>query len=72
MLLLVCEYLVRGAKDKWLRVKGPIRMPTKALHITTRKSLCGEGIFTLSSLFIVMVVVWFTCPFYSLLLILLF
>ncbi|KAL0359020.1 UNVERIFIED_CONTAM: 40S ribosomal protein S20-2 [Sesamum angustifolium] len=26
-----------------LRVKGPVRMPTKVLHITTRKSPCGEG-----------------------------
>lgn len=43
-LLLVCADLVRGAKDKHLRVKGPVRMPTKVLHITTRKSPCGEGI----------------------------
>lgn len=40
---LVCMDLVRGAKDKRLRVKGPVRMPTKVLHITTRKSPCGEG-----------------------------
>ncbi|CAI8593128.1 unnamed protein product [Vicia faba] len=39
----VCADLVRGAKDKHLRVKGPVRMPTKVLHITTRKSPCGEG-----------------------------
>ncbi|MED6161946.1 40S ribosomal protein S20-2, partial [Stylosanthes scabra] len=39
----VCSDLVRGAKDKRLRVKGPVRMPTKVLHITTRKSPCGEG-----------------------------
>ncbi|KAI4384419.1 hypothetical protein MLD38_002581 [Melastoma candidum] len=39
----VCADLVRGAKDKMLRVKGPVRMPTKVLHITTRKSPCGEG-----------------------------
>ena len=70
--ILVCTDLVRGAKDKRLKVKRPVRMPTKVFHITTRKSLCGEGIFTLSSLFIIMVVVWFTCSFYSLLLILLF
>ncbi|KAL3648720.1 glucokinase [Castilleja foliolosa] len=25
------------------RVKGPVRMPTKVLKITTRKSACGEG-----------------------------
>ena len=29
--------------DKGLKVKGPVRMPTKVLHITTRKSPCGEG-----------------------------
>mmetsp|Transcript_44008 Transcript_44008/g.88940 ORF Transcript_44008/g.88940 Transcript_44008/m.88940 type:complete len:110 (-) Transcript_44008:156-485(-) len=28
---------------KKLRVKGPVRMPTKKLKITTRKSPCGEG-----------------------------
>ncbi|XP_074567306.1 small ribosomal subunit protein uS10y-like [Curcuma longa] len=39
----VCADLVRGAKDKGLNVKGPVRMPTKVLHITTRKSPCGEG-----------------------------
>lgn len=40
---LVCTDLVRGAKDKSLRVKGPVRMPTKVLNITTRKAPCGEG-----------------------------
>ncbi|BDA42641.1 40S ribosomal protein S20 [Coccomyxa sp. Obi] len=39
----VCSDLIRGAKDKQLKVKGPVRMPTKVLHITTRKSPCGEG-----------------------------
>ncbi|KAL2554526.1 40S ribosomal protein S20-2 [Forsythia ovata] len=39
----VCGDLVCGANDKMLRVKGPVRMPTKVLLITTRKSLCGEG-----------------------------
>lgn len=39
----VCTDLIRGAKDKELRVKGPVRMPTKTLRITTRKSPCGEG-----------------------------
>ncbi|RZB47625.1 40S ribosomal protein S20 [Glycine soja] len=40
---LVCADLVHGAKDKQLKVKGPVKMPTKVLHITTSKSLCGEG-----------------------------
>ncbi|KAK9756221.1 hypothetical protein RND81_01G081900 [Saponaria officinalis] len=35
--------LIRGAKDKQLKVKGPVRIPTKVLKITTRKSPCGEG-----------------------------
>ncbi|KAF9592093.1 hypothetical protein IFM89_011931, partial [Coptis chinensis] len=39
----VCADLVRGAKEKLMRVKGPVRMPTKVLKITTRKSPCGEG-----------------------------
>ncbi|AQL02286.1 40S ribosomal protein S20-1 [Zea mays] len=38
----VCGDLVKGAKGKELKVKGPVRMPTKVLHITTRKSPCGE------------------------------
>eukprot|EP00994_Dinema_validum_P005476 NODE_3628_length_535_cov_1337.878601_g3082_i0.p2 GENE.NODE_3628_length_535_cov_1337.878601_g3082_i0~~NODE_3628_length_535_cov_1337.878601_g3082_i0.p2 ORF type:complete len:142 (-),score=43.64 NODE_3628_length_535_cov_1337.878601_g3082_i0:109-474(-) len=39
----VCTELIRGAKEHNLRVKGPVRIPTKVLHITTRKSPCGEG-----------------------------
>ena len=39
----VCGDLIKGAKDKRLKVKGPVRMPTKVLRITTRKSPCGEG-----------------------------
>eukprot|EP00897_Mesotaenium_endlicherianum_P007558 jgi/Mesen1/6830/ME000350S05936 len=39
----VCADLVEGAKKRSLKVKGPVRMPTKVLHITTRKSPCGEG-----------------------------
>ncbi|KAL0596220.1 40S ribosomal protein S20 [Plecturocebus cupreus] len=39
----VCADLIRGAKEKNLKVKGPGRMLTKTLRITTRKSSCGEG-----------------------------
>jgi len=39
----VCTDLVNRAKDKDLRVKGPVRLPTKTLRITTRKTPCGEG-----------------------------
>jgi ribosomal protein S10 len=44
MAVVVCVDLVRGAKDKSLRVKGPVRIPTKVLKITTRKSPGGEGL----------------------------
>lgn len=40
---LVCRDLVDGIKQQGIRVKGPARMPTKILRITTRKSPCGEG-----------------------------
>jgi small subunit ribosomal protein S20e len=39
----VCADLINRAKDKHLKVKGPVRMPTKVLRITTRKTPCGEG-----------------------------
>lgn len=39
----VCADLIKGAKEKSLKVKGPVRMPTKVLRITTRKTPCGEG-----------------------------
>ena len=41
----MCAELKRSAEDKGLRgkVKGPVRMPTKVLRITTRKTPCGEG-----------------------------
>uniref|UniRef100_A0A915EEK2 Small ribosomal subunit protein uS10 n=1 Tax=Ditylenchus dipsaci TaxID=166011 RepID=A0A915EEK2_9BILA len=39
----VCEQLIKGAKEEHLLVKGPVRMPTKVLRITTRKTPCGEG-----------------------------
>ena len=29
--------------DAKLRVSGPVRLPTKKLRITTRKTPCGEG-----------------------------
>mmetsp|Transcript_7075 Transcript_7075/g.21582 ORF Transcript_7075/g.21582 Transcript_7075/m.21582 type:complete len:119 (+) Transcript_7075:162-518(+) len=39
----VCTKLIQSAKKTPIKVKGPIRMPTKVLRITTRKSPCGEG-----------------------------
>ena len=44
----VCQDLIRGAKDKELKVKGPVRMPTKTLRITTRKTPCGNNSILLS------------------------
>lgn len=38
----VCTDLVNRAKDKDLRVKGPVRLPTKVLTITTRKTVSAE------------------------------
>ncbi len=40
---LVCSDLVSRSKDKQLDVKGPVRLPTKVLSHTVRKSPCGEG-----------------------------
>mmetsp|Transcript_51825 Transcript_51825/g.121676 ORF Transcript_51825/g.121676 Transcript_51825/m.121676 type:complete len:130 (-) Transcript_51825:178-567(-) len=46
----VCADLIKGALDikanhdnKDLKVRGPVRMPTKVLRLTVRKSPCGEG-----------------------------
>ena len=39
----VCQELIERAKSKDLRVKGPVRLPTKVLKVTTRKTPCGEG-----------------------------
>jgi len=35
--------IVKGCKEKSMNVKGPARMPTKVMRITTRKTPCGEG-----------------------------
>lgn len=39
----VCREIVTSCKKQSLDVKGPMRMPTKVLRVTTRKSPCGEG-----------------------------
>jgi small subunit ribosomal protein S20e len=39
----VCADLIKKAKDKSLKVKGPVRMPTKHLKIATRKAPNGNG-----------------------------
>ena len=39
----MCADLIKSARDQQLKVKGPVRMPTKRLSHTTRRSPCGEG-----------------------------
>ncbi|KAJ6218445.1 hypothetical protein RDWZM_009602 [Blomia tropicalis] len=39
----VCSELIKAAKENKVQVNGPVRMPTKTLRITTRKTPCGEG-----------------------------
>ncbi|KAJ5692449.1 ribosomal protein S10 [Penicillium macrosclerotiorum] len=39
----VCQELIDRARSKSLQVKGPVRLPTKTLHISTRKTPNGEG-----------------------------
>lgn len=39
----VCADLIKGSREKKLEVYGPVRLPTKVLKITTRKTPCGEG-----------------------------
>eukprot|EP01041_Mallomonas_annulata_P005037 gene5037-10089_t len=46
----VCAELKNKAVSHNLKVTGPVRMPTKVLRITTRKSPCGEGTNTFDRL----------------------
>ncbi|KAI5295726.1 40S ribosomal protein S20 [Ascosphaera acerosa] len=39
----VCSELIDRARTKQLQVKGPVRLPTKTLRISTRKTPNGEG-----------------------------
>jgi small subunit ribosomal protein S20e len=38
-----CSEIVARAKNQTYKTTGPVRIPTKILRITTRKSPCGEG-----------------------------
>jgi len=38
-----CAEIVARSKNQGYVTKGPVRIPTKQLVITTRKSPCGEG-----------------------------
>mmetsp|Transcript_12327 Transcript_12327/g.23397 ORF Transcript_12327/g.23397 Transcript_12327/m.23397 type:complete len:116 (+) Transcript_12327:25-372(+) len=35
--------LLNRSKEKEVKVRGPMRLPTKTLKITTRKTPCGNG-----------------------------
>ncbi|KOS20286.1 40S ribosomal protein S20 [Escovopsis weberi] len=39
----VCRELIERSHSKNISAKGPVRLPTKNLKITTRKTPCGEG-----------------------------
>ncbi|EFB16041.1 hypothetical protein PANDA_012277, partial [Ailuropoda melanoleuca] len=39
----VCTDLIRGSKAKNPSVKGPVRMPSKTVRITARKTASAEG-----------------------------
>lgn len=42
-LYLVSNNIVNRAKSNDLQTKGPVRLPTKVLKVTTRKTPNGEG-----------------------------
>uniref|UniRef100_A0A1B0CGY4 Small ribosomal subunit protein uS10 domain-containing protein n=1 Tax=Lutzomyia longipalpis TaxID=7200 RepID=A0A1B0CGY4_LUTLO len=46
----VCADLVTAAKKQKLRVEGPVRMPTKVLKITIRKTPCAPAIRAMATL----------------------
>lgn len=39
----VCDDLIKQAARKDIKTKGIVRLPTRILRITTRKTPCGEG-----------------------------
>jgi len=38
-----CAEILSRARNLGYETKGPVRIPTKVLRITTRKSPCGQG-----------------------------
>lgn len=42
----VCADLITKSKEQKLKPKGPVRLPTKVLKLTVRKSPCGNGTAT--------------------------
>ena len=39
----ICKNIIVDNNEKNIFIKGPLRLPTKTLVVTTRKSPCGEG-----------------------------
>ena len=39
----VCSELLNRSKEQQIRIRGPVRLPTRTLKITTRKTPCGNG-----------------------------
>ncbi len=39
----VCGQILAKTKEMAYKSRGPVRIPTKTLRITTRKTPCGEG-----------------------------
>jgi len=39
----VCNQIISKTKEMNYKFRGPVRIPTKTLKITTRKTPCGEG-----------------------------
>ena len=39
----VCADLMLRAKDQKIKTRGPVRLPTRKLKMTVRKSPCGNG-----------------------------
>mmetsp|Transcript_22457 Transcript_22457/g.19952 ORF Transcript_22457/g.19952 Transcript_22457/m.19952 type:complete len:119 (+) Transcript_22457:33-389(+) len=38
-----CAQIIANSKNRGYETKGPVRIPTKHLRLTVRKSPCGEG-----------------------------
>lgn len=39
----VCRQIVEIAKATGVEMKGPVPLPTRRLHVSTRRTPCGDG-----------------------------
>jgi small subunit ribosomal protein S10 len=39
----VCKQIVEIAKATGVEMKGPVPLPTRRLHVATRRTPCGDG-----------------------------